>query len=86
MRFDWDIRKSELNRILRGKGFDEAAALFVNTHHLRTSVRNGQRRWEVWGYLDGKEWLGVFEFAYNGALRVVSLRRANSREKRKYYV
>lgn len=86
MRFDWDTAKSDRNRVLRGKGFDEAAALFLNTHFLRGSSRNGKRRWEVWGYLDGKEWLGVFEFAYNGALRVVSLRRANSREKRRHYV
>jgi uncharacterized DUF497 family protein len=69
MRFDWDRAKSDRNRERRGKGLDEAPALFLNAHHLAISFRKGQRRWEVWGYLDGKEWLGVFEFDYNGALR-----------------
>ena len=86
MRIEWDEKKSELNRIARGRGFEEAAALFSNLYFARKSTRNGRRRWEIWGYIDGKEWLGVFEFMYDETLRVVSLRRANKKEIGRFYV
>ncbi len=86
MRIEWDPQKSLRNKTLRGRGFDDAVLLFGGPYSVRQSVRSGRRRWEVWGYLGGKEWLGVLEFMYDGSLRVVSLRRANKREVRRHYV
>ena len=85
MRIEWGVAKSDLNRVRRGKGFDEAALLLHGTYRPQASTRNGKRRWEVWGYLDDQEWLGVFEFLYDGTVRVISLRRANARERARYY-
>lgn len=86
MRIEWDQQKSTHNKTLRGRGFDDAVLLFGSAYSAQQSIRSGQRRWEVWGYIGGKEWLGVFEFMYDGSLRVVSLRRANKREVGKHYV
>ena len=82
--FDWDKNKSEKNKAERGQGFEEAEKLFNGPFKQRDVDVNGEARSIIYGYLGGIEWIGVFAFERTPP-RVISLRRANKRERTKHY-
>ncbi len=89
MRFEWDGEKNRAN--IRKHGFDHAdaqelfsgdAPLFV-THDSRRDY--GEERWRGVGLLDGVAVVVVvFTERGNDKIRVISLRRADARERKAY--
>lgn len=84
MPFNWSAEKSERNRRERGKGFEEAERLFDDVYAKREVLAKGEKRTIIYGYLDGHEWVGVFSLDRSEA-RIISLRRANKRERGRFY-
>jgi hypothetical protein len=79
----FDPKKSERNFRERNLGFEQAAEFdFVSASYFN-EVRNGEHRLIAVGYL--KRRLHILCFLPKaGGIRVISFRRANDREARKY--
>lgn len=85
MKVDFDPAKDTANRAKHGLSLARAAGI-----NLRTAVvipddrRNyGEPRWRAYGMLDGRIHMLAFTFR-DGAMRAISLRRANAKESRRY--
>jgi uncharacterized DUF497 family protein len=83
VRYEWDAVKEAANRAKHGLGF-EAATRFDWSAAREIEDRRydyGERRWRAIGRIDGR--LHVLVYAVRGDLiRVISLRKANTREAR----
>ena len=82
--FGWNPKKRET--ILRDRkiDFDDAREIFKNYTFIRRSDRHGEIRYQVFGYLQGREVAVVCTL--RGALCwIISARRASRAERRKYY-
>lgn len=86
MQFEWDEGKSEA--CFKGRGFDFAYAAMVFAdpqRRVRPDARYsyGEDRYQVTGKIDGR----IFVLIYtprNGAIRIISARKANAREVNQY--
>jgi uncharacterized DUF497 family protein len=81
----YDPRKSERNIQLRGIGFDKAAEFDFNSATFDQDTRRdyGEVRTLALGYIG--ETLHALVFTVrDSAIRVISLRRANRKERNKY--
>jgi hypothetical protein len=73
---EWSIRE-------RGLSFDRAAEFDFETATMWDEERKGEVRRVAAGYLD--KWLHILCYrAHSDGLRVISFRKANDREARKY--
>lgn len=89
MRFEWDAAKNKQN--IRKHGFDlaDAQSLFSSSAPLFVSLDEcedyGEERWKGIGVLEGVV-VVVVVFAERGldTIRIISLRKASSRERRTY--
>ena len=87
MRFEWEPRKAARNRRKHGVSFEEAvtvfydplAASFDDHHHSE-----GERRQITVGYSSKGRLLVVCHTDRPGALRLISARRANARERKNH--
>lgn len=85
MQFEWDETKSEKNNLKHGVAFDSVlgfdwyhAAIFADQRH-----EYGERRFAAFGNIDKR--LHVCVYAVRGEFhRIISLRKANSREEKIY--
>jgi uncharacterized DUF497 family protein len=89
MLFEWDEAKNKLN--IRKHGFDlaDASELFTGSApflvNLDASRDHGEDRWKGIGMLQGVVVVVVvFTERDKDAIRIISLRKANSREKKTY--
>jgi uncharacterized DUF497 family protein len=85
MRLEFDPVKDARNIRERGISFDRFADLDLTTAVAVEDVRTeyGERRVRVFGTIDGR--LHAAVVTYRGEkVRVISLRRANRREERRY--
>jgi uncharacterized DUF497 family protein len=85
MDFEWDDRKRLDTLLRRGLDFADAAALDEAGLITRPDLRRdyGELRFNTYGYLDGV----LCTYCWtprNGRVRVISMRKANDRERRKY--
>ena len=85
MDFEWDDRKRLDTLLRRGLDFADAAALDEAGLTTRPDLRRdyGELRFNTYGYLDGV----LCTYCWtprNGRVRVISMRKANDRERRKY--
>ena len=84
--FEWDSAKSDANLRERGFGFDVATAAFLDSDHLTidtTRAADGESRQKLIGMIDDK--LFAVVFTMRGAItRIISARRANTKEMRIY--
>jgi len=79
----FDPRKCERNLRERNLGFEEAADFDFASASYFNEVRNGENRLIAVGYL--KKRLHILCFLpTRGGVRVISFRKANDREARKY--
>jgi uncharacterized DUF497 family protein len=87
MRFEWDQKKAESNIKKHGISFDEAVTVF---HDPLTATFNdpdhsvGENRWITIGYSTQGQLLVVCHADRRGAVRIISARRATSRERKKH--
>src|ERR1700724_964415 len=81
--FEWDERKSELNRTKHGIDFEDAIEVFYGSIVLRRSDRNNEERWIAIGSSENKFITVVFTRRVN-VIRIISARRARKNEEREY--
>jgi uncharacterized DUF497 family protein len=85
MEVEYDSAKNDWNIRERRLPFDRARDLDWNTAHVQLDARAdyGEQRWIALGHLDGRLHVLVFKETMTG-IRVISFRKANSRERRLY--
>jgi len=91
VRFAWYPAKAESNRAKHGVGFELAARVFLDPFALteQDRIEDGERRWRTVGLVEGVVVLVVahtVEDSADGAevIRIVSARRADRTERRRY--
>ncbi len=87
VRFEWDDIKNQTNFKKHGLWFEEAVTIFDDT--VITALDNrksyGEDRYISIGMITDIFIIVVVHTNRNGKLRIISARRANERERRKYY-
>jgi len=85
VKITFDTTKSVANIKTRGLSFDRVADLDWSTADIVEDTRRdyGERRYRVIGYLDGRLHVAVFT-PRGEAVHVISLRKANVREVKRY--
>ena len=85
MECDWDESKDAANRAKHGVSLAQAVRLDWDNGQTRpdTRVDYGEDRTEVLAMLDGRLHVCIFTMR-DKVLRVISLRKANPREERRY--
>ncbi len=90
-RFEWDETKAARNLTKHGIRFQTAALVFEDPHHAdfaESVVIDGEERWLTFGSLDGNVILAVaYTITYDGddeVIRIISARKADAKERRKY--
>lgn len=85
MEFEWDEEKDAANRAKHGVSLREAALLDWYNGQTRPDTRldYGEDRIEMLAGLNGRLHLCIFTMR-GAATRVISLRKANRREERRY--
>ncbi len=85
MDIEFDPAKSERNRAERGFGFEGAVDFDFETALIRVDDRfdYAEQRYSALGLKDGRVHALVFAEALTG-IRVISFRKANAREVRRY--
>lgn len=87
MDFTWDEKKNQLNIKKHGVDFADANQVFDNIllASLDNSQDYGEDRWVSIGTLhNGTAVVVVFTEEENDVIRIISMRKANKNEKRKY--
>jgi uncharacterized DUF497 family protein len=86
MLFEWDDHKAVQNVAKHGVPFEYAARVFLDPHRLNSEDTRrdyGEDRWLTLGKIEGR----LFAVAYtprDAVIRLISARKANEREQRKY--
>lgn len=85
MRIAFDPGKDASNRAKHGLSLARAAEMDLDTAFVQPDERRdyGEPRWAAYGILDGRLHMLAFTVR-NGAMRAISLRRANAKEIRRY--
>jgi uncharacterized protein len=89
-RFDWDPIKAASNRRKHGVSFQAAVLVFADPNALvvQDRIENGEERWQAIGVVEGRFMLVVAHTVRQQddleVIRIISARRANREEKRRY--
>ena len=81
--YEWDEGKRLSNKLKHGVDFSEAADFEWETAVIQSSPRGGETRFTALGFINGRLHYLVYAIR-NGNLRIVSLRKANRRERMHY--
>ncbi len=82
--FGWDPKKREANLRNHGIDFEDPRGILDSYTFIRRSDRNDEVRYQIFGYIDGRE-IAV-ACALRGSLCwLISARRARRDERKKYY-
>jgi uncharacterized DUF497 family protein len=82
--FEFDPAKSEANRLKHGIDFVDAQEIWNNGPSFEAPIHGlTEPRFQVLGRVSGKLWSAII--TYRGkTIRIISVRRARIRERRKY--
>ena len=83
MDYEWDGPKRQSNLEKHGVDFDAIHRFQWETSVRRTNTRRGELRFVAYGYI-GERIHAVIYTVRDGKTRVISLRKANARERREY--
>ncbi|MBK4739137.1 BrnT family toxin [Noviherbaspirillum pedocola] len=85
MEIEYDSAKDENNVRKHGVSLADAGLIDWSSALIRRDLRRDyeEQRYQAFGMLNGRLYLVVFT-PRNGAMRVISMRKANKREERKY--
>jgi uncharacterized DUF497 family protein len=89
-RFEWDHAKAAANLHKHGVSFETATRVFADPNALfeQDRIVDGELRWQAIGVVDGLLMLmvahSVEEKNELEAIRIISARRANNMERRRY--
>jgi uncharacterized DUF497 family protein len=82
--FAWNPKKRESNLLDHKIDFEDVKRILDGYTFIRRSDRHGEVRYQIFGYLQGRE--VAVACAFRGSLCwVISARRARRDERRKYY-
>ena len=90
MRIEWDEAKNRSNLAKHGVSFETAQLVFDDPHHVSMQDRQvgGEDRWQTFGLVGGAVLLLVAHTWRDEdgeeIVRVISARKATSREKQRY--
>lgn len=84
--FSYDPAKRECTLLERGLDFDRAAELFAGHHFTAEDIRKDyeEQRWITVGKIDGRMVVTVWTPRGASERRIISMRKANEREKERY--
>ena len=87
MELEWDSKKAAANErkhgvpfVLAGRTFDDPACLILEDRRRDY----GEERFNAFGKIDGRVFMLAFTWR-GDRCRVISMRKANARETRRYY-
>lgn len=81
--FEWNDAKRQANLVKHEVGFEAVDAFDWETAIANADTRHAEPRWIATGYIGSR--LHVVVYAMRGTRRrIISLRKANAREVRKY--
>lgn len=86
MKYQWDEHKRQANLIKHGFDFTDVALFAWDTAHIEQDMRcdYGEPRYNAYGYGQAGVVM-VLTFTVRGNMtRIISYRKANARERRKY--
>lgn len=86
MKFEWDEQKNQINIEKHGISFDDAKAIFDDVRITAVDTRQsyGEIRNISLGTVHGRICVVVYT-ERNGVTRIISARKANQRERRRYH-
>lgn len=86
MNFEWDERKNEVNIGKHGFDFGDAYRIFDSPMVVELDERDdyGEDRWIGGGMLDGRMVVLVYTEPDEKTIRIISLRKALSYERKNY--
>ncbi|MCA9422469.1 MAG: BrnT family toxin [Nitrospira sp.] len=80
MDFEFDDTKNTINRQKHGIDFEEAQALWDDSHHLKIPVKTeDEPRWVVIGKIGNNHWSAIMTVRED-RIRFISVRRARKEE------
>ena len=80
MDFEYDPRKSELNKIKHGIDFDEAASLWKDLRAISSLLdSSGENRYLLVGKMVNKYWSVIYTHR-NDRIRIISARPSRAKE------
>ena len=86
MRFDWDDAKAQANEAKHGAPFEYAAAIFLDPSRIdfdASRPEDNEDRRKVVGVIEGRLFTVVYT-RRDDVIRLISARRANEQETRRY--
>lgn len=85
MRFEWDDAKNQVNRRKHGLDFADAPLVFAGEKLTFEDLRysHGEKRFLTVGTLAGRM-LVIAHTLRGDAIRIISMRKANARERARY--
>jgi uncharacterized DUF497 family protein len=87
IKFEWDLRKARLNLQKHGIEFSEASTVFADTFSITIpdpDHSEGEERWVTIGLSTRRRLLVVVHTDEGETSRLISARRADPHERRKY--
>jgi uncharacterized protein len=86
MKFEWDQGKNEVNADKHGFDFSDAHRIFDLPMAVELDQRDdyGEDRWIGTGFLDGRVVVVIYTEPDSQTVRIISLRKALSSERRNY--
>lgn len=85
--FQWDCDKDSLNRRKHDFGFQDALAVFLDENRFDIYDNSGEseERFKTIGRIKGVIIIVVVHTERNGAIRLISARKATKKEEKEYY-
>jgi len=86
VKFEWDNQKNETNIVKHGLDFTDAPRIFRLPMLVSPDERKdyGEERWSGIGLLDGRVTVVVYTEPDDETIRIISLRKALSYERKRY--
>lgn len=86
MRFEFDSAKSAANKAKHGIDFVEARALWLDENRVeRTARQTTEPRFQIIGQIAQTVWTATVTYRHENTIRLISVRRARSKEKALYF-
>ena len=85
MRFEWDKKKNEANRVKHGMDFSQAQQIKALIFEADVREDYEEERWFGLGLAGNTVGVLVFTLPSEGTLRILSLRKATKDEEDRYF-
>ena len=83
MDFEFDPKKSRINKVKHGIDFEAAQSLWLSPHFEFPLITEGEPRWGVVGTIGKTYWTSIIT-KRSGLIRIISVRRSRDEEKQAY--